>query len=933
MIIASVGTVPLCFEIRLSYYFSLLSFLPKIHIMEYFDFDEAAQQDDLDLASNSLEIGDLSDLDFDTSNWDGIGELDFDTVNCSDANDVLAIPATTTQPIGEKEESVDRPLSNGPCPMKRAEEPCYFCRAFRLDCFVSDGGAMKNGCTCCISLYRECSFNHALPQGKFIDTLHVVSEDAYVPTGSLTGKKVLKSHGGITSGVRRLEELEQKGRKTGARFSHKAVKILKSWLSEHSSHPYPTDDEKDTLRIKTGLEKNQVSSWLANARRRGKARPRGVSPSRGAVPIPGKQLPPGVDYSELNPLERWRHSPPENEAASARDILTAMATTSFAPGSNNPKGGSHLRKSGSSNDDSQSNNRPAVSLNSYSLDTTTQSSISEMSFASAYSNRSSRGSWNSGDTKERRRRRQKSAIAQNSFQKHRGARIFQCTFCTDSFPTKYDWQRHEKSLHLPLDRWTCTPEGGVLRNPDGGFVCAFCQHPNPDEDHMETHNYSTCQEKPPQDRTFLRKDHLNQHLRLMHNVKYRPWMDAWKSATTEIKSRCGFCPATFTTWKDRVDHLAAHFKSGMEISQWKGGWGFDACIESAVEGGIPPYLIGHERNTLDPWVVPAPVSGSGHSGKKKAVSGASTSSSLSMPVPADANCFQRLETELSAYVGKSLGQGIVPTDKMIQSEARMIVYASDDAWNQTCADNPIWLAILKRDLGLCDPPEVTDVRLGDIGMQPPFAADGGLKQAPKDSATRVTSIANPPSAGSGFHSVQTSNRGSLSGSLSGSYDIFTPGDSASNSGGRDLFAPGNIQNYNRSPLSTSAPPAPIDANPLDAMGFEADFFQRFNQAQGGISQEINDMELENLKPADPMELTQNNAFSGLPFDFNDHNQKFNTASGPTSMSYPGIPVLSNNMPLGEAGPFESDYSNFFDPSSTAFDERMDYGAHSNRHFG
>lgn len=27
-------------------------------------------------------------------------------------------------------------------------------------------------------------------------------------------------------------------------------------------------------------------------------------------------------------------------------------------------------------------------------------------------------------------------------------RTYQCTFCTETFKTKHDWQRHEKSLHL-----------------------------------------------------------------------------------------------------------------------------------------------------------------------------------------------------------------------------------------------------------------------------------------------------------------------------------------------------------------------------------------------------------------------------------------------------------------------------------------------------
>jgi hypothetical protein len=44
--------------------------------------------------------------------------------------------------------------------------------------------------------------------------------------------------------------------------------LLKSWLLEHASHPYPTEDEKRSLCSMTGLTLSQVSNWFINARRR-----------------------------------------------------------------------------------------------------------------------------------------------------------------------------------------------------------------------------------------------------------------------------------------------------------------------------------------------------------------------------------------------------------------------------------------------------------------------------------------------------------------------------------------------------------------------------------------------------------------------------------------------------------------------------------------
>ena len=65
-----------------------------------------------------------------------------------------------------------------------------------------------------------------------------------------------------------------------ARFPRAAVKILKDWLAEHADNPYPTEEEKEALKIETGLTVGQISNWMANTRRRQKARPkRSASPS------------------------------------------------------------------------------------------------------------------------------------------------------------------------------------------------------------------------------------------------------------------------------------------------------------------------------------------------------------------------------------------------------------------------------------------------------------------------------------------------------------------------------------------------------------------------------------------------------------------------------------------------------------------------------
>lgn len=95
-------------------------------------------------------------------------------------------------------------------------------------------------------------------------------------------------------------------------------------------------------------------------------------------------------------------------------------------------------------------------------------------------------------------------------------RLFQCTFCTDRFKSKYDWSRHEKSLHLSLEKWICAPLGDVITcTASGRQKCVYCDALDPSKEHLAAHNHNCCEEKGLEARTFYRKDHLRQHLRLM----------------------------------------------------------------------------------------------------------------------------------------------------------------------------------------------------------------------------------------------------------------------------------------------------------------------------------------------------------------------------------------------------------------------------------
>jgi hypothetical protein len=348
------------------------------------------------------------------------------------------------------------------------------------------------------------------------------------------------------------------------------------------------------LQRNTGLSKTQITNWLANARRRGKVQPqRSTSPQVGnwssGVDIPARRGTPALE--SMNPLQRWQHSPPEHEPASVTAIARAVTTSSSAisSGLNSPFSSFPYTDDGSG--------RSVCNQSSASSIGTSHSSNGSRGSAYSHGSRNSFGSFGSApfSNRSRRRRRRRAAPRQSpdGLKTFVGPlKTFQCTFCTETYRTKHDWQRHEKSLHLSLERWVCAPEGPrVLRPETGQVCCAFCSEPNPSDAHIEGHNHSSCQERTLEERTFYRKDHLNQHLRLVHNVKFADWsMKSWKVAAPEIRSRCGFCGIILDTWTTRVDHLAEHFKTGKSMADWQGDWGFEAPVLAMVENSVPPCM-------------------------------------------------------------------------------------------------------------------------------------------------------------------------------------------------------------------------------------------------------------------------------------------------------------------------------------------------------
>ncbi|PNH27474.1 hypothetical protein BJF96_g9273 [Verticillium dahliae] len=138
----------------------------------------------------------------------------------------------------------------------------------------------------------------------------------------------------------------------------------------------------------------------------------------------------------MSPLERWRNSPPDEEPVDLALIESAL--DAFLSDNSNdlePADSSYREGSASSADDSFNSKTRGLSL-----DGSSDSNSSCYSFHSSTSNHYGARSGHSSDGGIR---------PPSKTGKPATATSFQCTFCLQSFHKKFDWSRHEQSVHLP----------------------------------------------------------------------------------------------------------------------------------------------------------------------------------------------------------------------------------------------------------------------------------------------------------------------------------------------------------------------------------------------------------------------------------------------------------------------------------------------------
>ncbi|CRG88408.1 hypothetical protein PISL3812_05438 [Talaromyces islandicus] len=476
--------------------------------------------------------------------------------------------------------------------------PCAHCSQARLQCLVLRTDAANpnpiRACSSCVALFRECSLAEGEKrQPSDFETLapvyghmHGLAEEGEgEERGNHRDEPDDRDRGGADGDGRAPAHARVSSLRRGGR-------VLRNWFHRHHEYPYPTDEEKDALAHESGLSKRQVSNWFSNARRRHKQqhtrRENANSSSqqfRSGSPMPSRSS--GFAPLMMTPMERWQSSPPDSEPVSESAIQNAIVSSQL----DLPAMRRHEVFAADDAASSQLTGSSRSSLAGYSE--------SSGSMTSAWSNQSGSLSCDIIHSGRRRRRRLQQQQRRGN---HTPAQdyLYQCTFCRYSSKKRHDWARHERSVHVSLESWLCTPDLDAVREAMYNLsapTCVLCGDTNPSPTHFDdVHDFAICADRPVAERTFGRKDHFWQHLQKFHrcnaittskeDVLQRLDRLCRSQQRTQVRSRCGFCQATLQTWDQRVQHLAEHFKQGFRMSQWRGGWGMDEEEEVELRGVI-----------------------------------------------------------------------------------------------------------------------------------------------------------------------------------------------------------------------------------------------------------------------------------------------------------------------------------------------------------
>jgi hypothetical protein len=154
---------------------------------------------------------------------------------------------------------------------------------------------------------------------------------------------------------------------------------------------------------------------------------------------------------------------------------------------------------------------------------------------------------------------------------------YHCTVCPKSFKDAYAWRRHESGVHgYNSIQWVCMLHDAVVL----GIKCVFCSDIVDDVDHFDRHDMQVCMNKEKIERTFARKDLLKQHVQHVHLATANDYIrrgfeppEIWSerecvSFTDPAALWCGFCQLVLGSTTIRMDHVAQHFRQGLDMTLW-----------------------------------------------------------------------------------------------------------------------------------------------------------------------------------------------------------------------------------------------------------------------------------------------------------------------------------------------------------------------------
>ncbi|PSN67752.1 hypothetical protein BS50DRAFT_522498 [Corynespora cassiicola Philippines] len=387
---------------------------------------------------------------------------------------------------------------------------------------------------------------------------------------------------------------------------------------EFATNPYPCNWELDIIAHQANLDVKRVRNWFNNTRARKKNA--GLHQVEQPVNASSHSLVSKLSRDSLEALDKEADEitqPPQpplavylaqsyhEEAATFSDIQAAMDSHSLSDSAgfcmDTSSSGSRIDRPGSVITSITSSDGTAPT-------TYTVSSSGRSSFGRDRRRGRRRMAWRTSPYTHTKINGLNSAgIPQDDLP-------FFCTFCPRAFKTKYEWIRHEDSVHALRTTWICCD---TKHSPLQ--TCPFCGQANPDEYHLASHRYQQCRDKPESQRTFYRRDHFIQHLHHVHfaNVKHpsarlgcqarlmaseghnfgcKELAMKWRRFGAPMKAddpmlHCGFCGKRSRNWSDRCEHVAGHFIAGqVDRSTW-----WSERLENHLENLCNPQNVGPFR--------------------------------------------------------------------------------------------------------------------------------------------------------------------------------------------------------------------------------------------------------------------------------------------------------------------------------------------------